>query len=546
MEDDAKIVVGTEVNDKEFQKDVDEMVEYVENAGEESGEEFTKGFEKKQKVNSILTRIFSKMTGLGKGMASSLATVVTALTTIGLKLGPILAILGLIGGAVYIVGMAFKKVFDQNQQLAVEFKYILYVIQQGLQPAINFVANVLEYIIKLIIRALRLALSLINTLTGGRLFANVDAEKFAESLKNSKDSAGGLANNLKDAKKQLAGFDEMNVLQDNSASGGGALLGGMDNQDFEMPTPPTDDWNNFYNDFQTRQEEMRTSLFEMPFDVWTSVFGDWDLALYNVTKTFYELGENIQSFFDLFGGLWKMAKAVIDGDKEEFKKGWEKFKKGFKEDIDSLINIITGAFSIAVGLGKAVGTALRNVIGEWINFAKNRFDEFKDIVGNVWENIKETAKAKIQELKDWFTNKLKEMGFDVGGAFGGSFANAVNVALQWIQDNINGFVRSVNSAINFINKIKIPGVNIGKLREVSLPRLERGGIVNNPGPGVMMGNYVAGEKGPEAVLPLTDDTLQRLASMIPITVNLTNSMNGRVISRELLRVQSENDFAFNR
>ena len=61
-----------------------------------------------------------------------------------------------------------------------------------------------------------------------------------------------------------------------------------------------------------------------------------------------------------------------------------------------------------------------------------------------------------------------------------------------------------------------------------------------------MGSYVAGEKGAEAVLPLTDDTLQRLANMIPITVNLTNTMNGRIISRELQKVNNNNDFAFNR
>jgi hypothetical protein len=78
-----------------------------------------------------------------------------------------------------------------------------------------------------------------------------------------------------------------------------------------------------------------------------------------------------------------------------------------------------------------------------------------------------------------------------------------------------------------------------------LPRLARGGIVNNPGQGVMMGNYIAGEKGAEAVLPLTDGTLQKLANMMPITVHVTNTMNGRVLSREIQRVQNENDFAFN-
>lgn len=78
-------------------------------------------------------------------------------------------------------------------------------------------------------------------------------------------------------------------------------------------------------------------------------------------------------------------------------------------------------------------------------------------------------------------------------------------------------------------------------------RLAQGGIVNNPGRGVSIGsNIIAGENGPEAVLPLTDDTLQRLANMIPINVNVVNTMNGRVISRELQKVQNDSDFAYNR
>ena len=48
----------------------------------------------------------------------------------------------------------------------------------------------------------------------------------------------------------------------------------------------------------------------------------------------------------------------------------------------------------------------------------------------------------------------------------------------------------------------MPGIRLGKLQTFRLPRLARGGIVNNPGPGVMMGNYVAGERGAEAILPL--------------------------------------------
>ncbi len=97
---------------------------------------------------------------------------------------------------------------------------------------------------------------------------------------------------------------------------------------------------------------------------------------------------------------------------------------------------------------------------------------------------------------------------------------------------------------------KLPGVSISRLSTFSLPRLAKGGIVNNPGPGVMMGSYIAGESGPEAVIPLDDNTMNRLGESIAkhmvINANITNTMNGRVISRELQKVQNDSDFAFNR
>lgn len=104
---------------------------------------------------------------------------------------------------------------------------------------------------------------------------------------------------------------------------------------------------------------------------------------------------------------------------------------------------------------------------------------------------------------------------------------------------INKFIANAEKAIR-----KMPGMS-----NINLPRLARGGIVNNPGAGVNMGSYIAGERGPEAVLPLDDNTMDRLGEAIArhmnITANITNSMNGRVIARELQKVIDESNFAFN-
>jgi len=84
-----------------------------------------------------------------------------------------------------------------------------------------------------------------------------------------------------------------------------------------------------------------------------------------------------------------------------------------------------------------------------------------------------------------------------------------------------------------------------------IPKLAVGGIVNMPGRGVPYNGAIIGERGAEAVVPLTDSQQMALlgeaiGKYITINATLYNYMNGRVISREIQRVQNENDFAYNR
>lgn len=93
--------------------------------------------------------------------------------------------------------------------------------------------------------------------------------------------------------------------------------------------------------------------------------------------------------------------------------------------------------------------------------------------------------------------------------------------------------------------------NANKRAQENVPKLAVGGIVNMPSRGVPIGGAIAGEAGAEGVIPLTDsqamETLgQAIGRYITINANITNSMNGRVISRELKKVNASNDFAYNR
>lgn len=83
-------------------------------------------------------------------------------------------------------------------------------------------------------------------------------------------------------------------------------------------------------------------------------------------------------------------------------------------------------------------------------------------------------------------------------------------------------------------------------------KMAKGGIVNNPGKGVpISSNIIAGESGREWVQPLDDPSSleligQAIGRYTTINATLINQMNGRIISRELQKVQNDSNFAYNR
>ena len=70
------------------------------------------------------------------------------------------------------------------------------------------------------------------------------------------------------------------------------------------------------------------------------------------------------------------------------------------------------------------------------------------------------------------------------------------------------------------------------------PKLAVGGIINMPGRGVPYHGATIGERGAEAVVPLTDSQQMALigeaiGKYITINAKIVNSMNGRILNSEL-------------
>ena len=66
-------------------------------------------------------------------------------------------------------------------------------------------------------------------------------------------------------------------------------------------------------------------------------------------------------------------------------------------------------------------------------------------------------------------------GEKIGQAFSGAFKGAINNVLSVVEGTVNHFVSMINGVIGVINAI--PGVHLGKLNKLKIPRLASGGIV---------------------------------------------------------------------
>ena len=199
----------------------------------------------------------------------------------------------------------------------------------------------------------------------------------------------------------------------------------------------------------------------------------------------------------IFQGIWDGIVAIFTPIGEWFAARWNDittvladvakwFGDMFQKAWDALTNIFS---SIGTWFGERwndVTTALANVATWFGNIFRTAFEAVK----NAFSTIGSFFSGVWTTVKNIFVNA----GQMVGSAVGGAFKSAVNAVLGTIENVVNGFVGMINGVIGMINKI--PGVSLGSIGYISLPRLARGGIVDSPTVAMI------GEAGKEVVMPL--------------------------------------------
>ena len=240
--------------------------------------------------------------------------------------------------------------------------------------------------------------------------------------------------------------------------------------------------------------------------------------IFDAAKTvFFEIANAITDFAkQLPEYVYRLLEPIytnfIEPLKEGLKEFWDWFKNlEFFDEVGDTIGSIVDTFS--EGISKIKGF----FSGLWESI-KETFRSIGEFFGGIWDDIKKT-----------FTT----IGTKVGDAIGGAFKTAINAVLETVENAINTVPDAINGAIDLLNEL--PGVDIGSMDYISLPRLAKGGIVDRSTLAMV------GENGREAILPLENNkaALKEIAALIADEIN-AGTPTGRVNNQPVVNTYNFN------
>lgn len=255
-----------------------------------------------------------------------------------------------------LLQQSFSTLSQYNTELSNKMQSARLVLAVGLEPVIKRIVSLVETL-----------LSLLNYLSKGLFGVDLFAKAAEYATKNTAENLGAGASAAAEIKKSLAGFDEMNILQNTSASGGAGAGGGGSTSGFEFNLEENDLWKN------------------------------WNL------KSFIEKGKEIAK---------NIAEGINDFLKNtDFKEIGKKVSEGLIGAIDIIDTFIKNVDWAALG-----ESLVNFFLGfDWIGFIKSLWNLIKDAILAVFDFTIGWNDAIANELMDpSIRTKINRFGKDLG------------------------------------------------------------------------------------------------------------------------------------
>ena len=494
--------------------------------------------------------------------------------------------LGIFGirSAFMFLRRASSDLASYDQQYATNLEYIRYALTQAIAPVLQWIVNLAAKL-----------LGYINAIMQGWFGINLFSRGSAKNFQKMKAGASGASKAVKEIKKQLAGFDEINMLTDQSDTGTSAGAGGVGMPSFDLSAmqgePPA--WLQWIID---NKDLILSILAGIAAGLLAIKLGASGIQALGIGVMVAGIIYTIQSLLDYlkdpnwenFGkviqgiGIAIVGLGILIGNVPLIVAGaivliigtiikhWEEIKAFFQKGIDWLkgksdwvhqmfgdtigniydtfvenLQLILNWFDMTFkNIKQILDGIIQFVKGVFTGDWKMAWEGVKKIFGAIWDWIKNTLKTVLQIA--W--NSVKGIARGVGETISNVFKAIVNGVLSGVERVLNSPIRAVNRLIGVINAV--PGINLSTLPTFNLPRLKVGGIVNMPNKGTLVGGAITGESGREGVIPLTDQqAMAQLGAEIGrnVVVNLTNitKVGNRQIAREIKQINAEQEFAFN-
>lgn len=545
---DGKVVIGCELDTRSF----DAQIDYVENQMQEIEDKLKQsdmGFEvgDTQKLEANYEKLGIKLDSLRKkqaklnqeqaqmgkldlsGVQSGLNNVNKGLQNTVKKVAKWgLAIFG-VRSAYMAVRSAMNTISQYEDGMKNNIDYIKYALAYTLKP-------IVEWILNAVVKLLQYINYIAKAWTGKNLF------KTADAFKNAQKGAKGLN---KELQKTTASFDEINVLQDTKSSGGSAdiIAPNIDLTGMQGKIPQ---WLKWIVD--------NKNLILSVFAGVNAGLLAWKLGL----KGIQSLGIGL-AIAGVIYGIQSIIKYLQDPSFENF----GKIITGIGIAVAG-VAIIFGAWPIAV-VG-AISAIVGLIISNWEKIKEFMLNICKWLEDNfvlVGKTISDVIKNSLNLFEGLFIG-VKQILDGIIRIFKGDFKNGINSAMKGIGNIIisvlntvingfNAFILPIRSLIVTAGKITGKKWTMDTIKIPRIPRLAKGGIINQPGRGVPIGygQAIGGENRAEGVIPLTDNQqMALLGETIGKYVKINNvidvNMDSRRINRILQNSSDRVNFASNK
>lgn len=244
--------------------------------------------------------------------------------------------------------------------LITAFSNVAAVVIGVLKPAIEVIVQVIATLCQWIITAINWLGAFFGIFSDGKASVsktNDNINKATNSMKNYGSAIGGAAAAAKELKKQTMGFDELNVIQSPTATGGGGGGGGgsvpsIDNMDMsKVELPNFDDFNNSIDKAKKSVQALLLLIGSIGAAMWLIPRWEEVFALKNTLKAPELLKAKIR---ELAAELMIVAGTVL-----LIRGYFDAWVNGV--DWGSLIEILTGLGLVLGGIGILFGNVAVNL-----------------------------------------------------------------------------------------------------------------------------------------------------------------------------------------